>query len=136
MASSTRMSFNLDTLERNVNECNPQAIEYATNLGADLDKMKSDELARFRVSISKYREDCTCIRIPRATKARAEAVVCEIKGAIETAKERVAPTIEKIKVDISPRIEAVKERAAPTIEKMRTGATLKIEELKKRYSTT
>ena len=135
MVSSARVSFNLETFERNVKECNPQAIEYAASLGVDLDKMESGDLARFRASISKYREDCTCIRIPRATKERAETVICEIKGAISTAKEKTAPTIEKIKVDISPKIETAKERAMPTIEKIKAAIGPKIEELKRRYHT-
>lgn len=136
MVSSARISFNLETFERNVNQCNPQAIEYAASLGVDLDKMESGDLARFRASISRYREDCTCIRIPRATKERAEAVVCEVKGVIETAKEKAAPTIEKIKVGMAPKIEIVKERATPTIEKIRASIAPKIAELKKRYYTT
>lgn len=136
MTNSTKVSFNLDTFERNVKGCNPQAIEDAANLGADLEKMESGELARFRVNINKYREDCTCIRIPRATKERAEEVVCEIKGAITTAKEKAAPTIEKIKVDITPKIETAKERAMPTIERIKAGITPTIEEFKRRYYAT
>ena len=135
MVSSTRVSFNLETFERNVKECNPQAMEYAASLGADLDKMESGDLARFRASISRYREDCTCIRIPSATRARAEALICEVKGAIETAKEKAAPTIEKIKVDIAPKIEIAKERTLPTIEKIKAGIAPKIEEFKRRYHT-
>lgn len=118
---SQRLLFNLDNLERSVNICNPLALEDAANVGIDMEKMSAQDSSRFRVLINRYREDCTCVRIPAPTKARAERTISEIKGMIETARERAAPTVEKIKKRIAPTIEAAKERAAPTIEKLRRG---------------
>jgi hypothetical protein len=121
MAPNQRLLFNLDNLERDVNKCSPIALEDAANVGMDMEKMSGKELSTFRVLINRYREDCTCVRIPAPTKARAEMAIREVKGMIETAKERAAPTIEKIKKGVAPTIEAARERAAPTIEKIRRG---------------
>ncbi len=130
-----RISFNLESFERNVNSCNPGAMDYATSLGADLDKMESNELARFRTSINKYKEDCTCVRIPLPTKEKAGAIVCEIKGKITAATEKAAPTIEKIKIAVTPTIETAKEKVYPTLEKIKTGVSPTVEELRRKYYT-
>lgn len=75
----------------------PLALEYAANVGMDMEKMSAADSSTFRVLINRYREDCTCVRIPAHTKARAERAISGVKGMIETAKERTAPTIEKIR---------------------------------------
>ena len=118
---SQRLLFNLDNLERNVNTCNPHALEDAANVGMNMKKMSMQDSSRFRVLTNRYMEDCTCVRIPAPTKVRAERAISEIKSMIETARERAAPTVEKIRKGIAPTIEAAKERAAPTIEKIRRG---------------
>lgn len=120
---SQRLLFNLDNLERDVNTCSPIAIEDAANVGMDMEKMGMQESSRFRILINRYREDCTCVRIPAPTKARAERAIGEIKSMVETARERAAPTVEKIMKSMSPTIEAVRERSAPTIEKIRRELT-------------
>jgi hypothetical protein len=99
--TNQRLKFNLDSLERNVNKCNPLALEDAANVGADLEKMSAKDLSTFRVLVSRYREDCTCLRIPASTKAKAQKALSEIKGMIETAKETAAPTVKKIKAGIA-----------------------------------
>lgn len=118
---SQRLLFNLDNLERDVNACSPITIEDAANVGMDMEKMGVQESSRFRVLVNRYREDCTCVRIPAPTKARAERAISDIKSMVETARERAAPTVEKIMKSVSPTIEAARERAAPTIEKIRRG---------------
>ena len=118
---SQRLLFNLDNLERDVNTCSPLALEDAANVGIDMEKMSMQDSSRFRVLANRYREDCTCVRIPAPTKAIAERAISEVKGMIEAARERAAPTVEKIKKVIAPTIEAARERAAPTIEKIRRG---------------
>jgi len=135
-APNQRLSFNLDNLERNVNTCSPLALEHAANVGMDMEKMSAQDSSRFRVLINRYREDCTCVRIPAPTKARAERAISGVKGMIETAKERTAPTVEKIKKGIAPTIEAAKERAAPTIEKIKKGIAPTIEAAKERAAPT
>lgn len=121
MAETTnqRLLFNLDNLERDVNICDPNALEDAANVGMDMEKMSSQESSRFRVLINRYREDCTCVRIPAPTKARAEKAISGIKGMIETAREKAAPTVEKIEKGIAPTIESTKERVVPIIEKFK-----------------
>lgn len=96
-----RLKFNLDSLERNVNKCSPLALEDAANVGADIEKMGAKDLSTFRVLVSRYREDCTCLRIPASTKAKAEKAISEIKSMIETAKETATPTVKKIKAGIA-----------------------------------